>query len=177
MVTLKIITYSSNSLYYWYLFGRDKEHSILSLSSVNTLQLINQEADVPLKMLIFHLHQRKQRGYMYNNKINFKFTKLGTKMASWCGFRTLGSLTNDDNDSNENRKKRKGFRLAKQQLCFAHFFCTFLCRRCTAAMWKCLNLLFVKDGNTRQQLSFSFPELWYSPLEFNSKNICQHLTK
>ena len=24
---------------------------------------------------------------------------------------------------------------------------------------------------------FSFPELWYSPLEFNSKNICQHLTK
>ena len=43
--------------------------------------------------------------------------------------------------------------------------------------WKCLNSRFVEDGNTRQQLSFSFPELWYSPLEFNFKNICQHLTK
>ena len=28
---------------------------------------------------------------------------------------------------------------------------------------------FVEDGNTRQQLSFSFPELWHSPLEFNSR--------
>ena len=35
---------------------------------------------------------------------------------------------------------------------------------------------FVEDGNTRQQLSFSFPELWHSPLEFNSEIICQHLT-
>ena len=26
-------------------------------------------------------------------------------------------------------------------------------------------------------VNFSFPDLWYSPLEFNSKNICQHLTK
>ena len=31
--------------------------------------------------------------------------------------------------------------------------------------------------NTRQRLSFSFPELWYSPLEFNSRKTCQHLTK
>ena len=30
--------------------------------------------------------------------------------------------------------------------------------------------------NTRQRLSSSFPELWYSLLEFNSRNICQHLT-
>lgn len=41
-----------------YLFSRDKEHSILSLSSVDTLQFINQETNVPLKMLVFHL-QRK----------------------------------------------------------------------------------------------------------------------
>ena len=27
---------------------------------------------------------------------------------------------------------------------------------------------FVQDGKTRQQLSFSFPELWYSPLEFKT---------
>ena len=30
--------------------------------------------------------------------------------------------------------------------------------------------------NTRQRLSSSFPELWYSLLEFNSRNIRQHLT-
>ena len=30
--------------------------------------------------------------------------------------------------------------------------------------------------NTRQRLSSSFPELWYSLLEFSSRNICQHLT-
>ena len=28
---------------------------------------------------------------------------------------------------------------------------------------------FAKDANTRQQFSFSFPELRYSPLEFNSE--------
>ena len=35
---------------------------------------------------------------------------------------------------------------------------------------------FVEDVNTRQRLSFSFPELWYSSLELNSKKICQQLT-
>ena len=30
--------------------------------------------------------------------------------------------------------------------------------------------------NTRKRLSSSFLELWYSLLEFNSRNICQHLT-
>ena len=59
-------------------------------------------------MLIFYLHQRKQKGYMYSNKITVKFTKLGTKRASSCGFRTLGSLSYDDRDSNENSKKAMG---------------------------------------------------------------------
>ena len=31
------------------------------------------------------------------------------------------------------------------------------------------NFTFAEDGNKRQQLSFSFPELCCSPLEFNSK--------
>ena len=47
---------------------------------------------------------------------------------------------------------------------------------CSTTTWKCLNSRFVEDGNTWHQLSFSFPELWYSPLEFNSKRKCQHLT-
>ena len=34
---------------------------------------------------------------------------------------------------------------------------------------------FVEDVNTRQRPSFSFPELKYSPLEFNSRKIRQHL--
>ena len=42
--------------------------------------------------------------------------------------------------------------------------------------WKCLISRFVVDVNTRQRLSFSFPELWYSLLEFNSSDICQHVT-
>ena len=42
--------------------------------------------------------------------------------------------------------------------------------------WKCLISRFVVDMNTRQRLSFSFPELWYGLLEFNFREICQHLT-
>ena len=50
-----------------------------------------------------------------------------------------------------------------------HAFCTYLCLRRTTTTWNCLISCFVENGNTRQQLSFSFPELWYSPLEFKSK--------
>ena len=54
--------------------------------------------------------------------------------------------------------------------------CTFLCRHCTTTTWKYLTSRFVEDVSTRQRLSFSFPELWYSLLEFNSGKNCQHLT-
>ena len=69
------------------------------------------------------------------------------------------------------------FRLGKQQLrpCIT-LFCTFFCCRCTTTTWKCLISRFVVDVNTRQQLSFSFLELWNSLLKFNYKKICQHLT-
>ena len=70
------------------------------------------------------------------------------------------------------RQKSKRFRLAKQQLCTCiTLFCTFLCRRCTTTTWKCLISRFVEDGNTGQQPSFSFLELWYSPSELNSQRI------
>ena len=55
-----------------------------------------------------------------------------------------------------------------------HFF-PFLCCHCMTTMWKCLISHFVGGMNRRQQLSFSFPVLWHSPLEFNSRKICQHL--
>ena len=75
------------------------------------------------------------------------------------------------------RQKSNWFRQAKQQLCTCiTFFCTFLCRRCTTPTRNCLISRFVEDGNKKQHLSFSFPELWCSPLEFNCKKLCQHLT-
>ena len=70
------------------------------------------------------------------------------------------------------RQKSKRFRQGKQQLCTCiTLFCTFLCRRCTTTTWKCLISRFVEDGNTGQQLSFSFLELWYSPSELNCQKI------
>ena len=98
---------------------------------------------------------------------------------------TVVTLSRDTNRELKERRRRRQrerqksnwFRFAKQQLCTCiTLFCIFLCRHCTTTTWKCLIWPFVEDGNTRQQLSFSFPELWYSPLEFNSKQICQHLT-
>ena len=75
------------------------------------------------------------------------------------------------------RQKSNRFRQAKQQLCTCiTLFCTFLCRRCTTTTWNYLISRFVEDGNKRQQFSFSLPELWCSPLQFNYNKICQHLT-
>ena len=75
----------------------------------------------------------------------------------------------------QERQKSNRLRLAKQQLCtcimlFVYFFAV------RTTTWKCLISLFVEDVNTREQLSFSFPELQYSLLEFNCRKICQHLT-
>ena len=53
--------------------------------------------------------------------------------------------------------------------------CAFLWRHCTTMTWKYLISRFVEDVNTRQWLSFSFPELRCSLLEFKSKPIRQHL--
>ena len=65
------------------------------------------------------------------------------------------------------RQKSNRLRQAKQQLCTCMtLFCTFLCRRCTTTT----------HVNKRKKLSFSFPELWCSPLEFNSKKNWQNLT-
>ena len=52
-----------------------------------------------------------------------------------------------------------------------HSFGTFLCRHCAGLISR-----FVGGVNTRQRLPFSFLELRYSLLEFNSRKNCQHLT-
>ena len=54
-----------------------------------------------------------------------------------------------------------------------------LCRRCPTTTGNCLSSRLVEDGNKRQQLFFSFPKLWRSPLEFNStpKTFATNLTR
>ena len=77
-----------------------------------------------------------------------------------------------DNDSrgkfyhlvvNENDKKAIGLDKTTTYTCIT-LFCKFLYFRRT-----------ITSVNTRQQLSFSFPELLYSVLEFNSRKNCQHI--
>ena len=79
----------------------------------------------------------------------------------------LGSLNNDD------AKKAMGLDWQNNNLIYTciTLFCTFLCRRCTTTTWNCQISRFVENGNTRQQLSFSFPELWYSFLRIQLKKI------
>ena len=70
------------------------------------------------------------------------------------------------------REKSDSFILAKQQLCTSiTLFCIHFLAVVAGATWKCLISRFVEDGNTRQQLSFCFPELWDCPVEFNSKKL------
>ena len=72
------------------------------------------------------------------------------------------------------RPKSNRFTVAKHQICtcitlfVVHFFAV-IARR--LQRFKCLISRFVKEGNTRQQLYFSFPELWYSSLELSFKKI------
>ena len=96
---------------------------------------------------------------------------------TWSHFWAKGSLSNDNGDSNMNGKKAIGLDWQKQQFCTCiTLFCSFPCRRCTTMTWNCLISRFVEDVNRRQQPSVAFPELWYSPLESNSRQIRQHLT-
>ena len=103
-------------------------------------------------------------------------------LAHWGCFR-LTWLDNTELKQRRQRRKRERqksnrFRLAKQQLCTCiTLFCTFFCRHCTSTTtWKCVVSRFVEDANTRQRLPFSFPELQYGLLKFNSRENCQHLT-
>ena len=75
-------------------------------------------------------------------------------------FMFIGRLSNDDGDINDNGKKAIGLDWQNNNSCTCiTLFCTYFSRRCTTTVGKCLISRFVEDGNTRQQLSFSFPEL------------------
>ena len=89
--------------------------------------------------------------------------------------KTIVSLSNDDGDSNRSSKKAIG--LHWQNNNFAHASCflyTFLCRKDYDV--KMPNFTFCPGHEHKKTNFFSFPELRYSLLEFNSRKICQHLT-
>ena len=90
-----------------------------------------------------------------------RYTKISLKDTYRLLRALLGRLSNDDGGVNENGKTAIGF--GKKQPCTCStLFCTFLCRHCTTTTWrwKCLISRFVEEVNTREQLSFFFPELW-----------------
>ena len=86
----------------------------------------------------------------------------------------IGTLSEDDGDSNKNGKKGIGL-ISKTTTLHVHHITL-----CVPSLHdyevRAPISRFVEDVNTRQRLSFSFPVLWHSPLEFNSRQICQHLT-
>ena len=89
----------------------------------------------------------------------------------------LGSFSNDDGDGDGDEKRQKSKGLDKQNISsarrshfFAHFFDIVARLRRT---WKCLTSRFAEDVKTNNRFLdiFAFPELRYSSLEFNSRNI------
>ena len=84
---------------------------------------------------------------------------------------SIGSLSNDDGDVNENGIKAIGLDSPKKTTLPVHhaFLYIFLSRGCTTTTWNFLILRFVEDGDTGQQLSFSFLELWCSSLNSTPK--------
>ena len=71
------------------------------------------------------------------------------------------------------RQKSNRFSFSRASLFFGQFSAV---TARLSGLWQCLISGFVDDVNTRQRFSFSFPEIWYILLEFNSRKICQHLT-
>ena len=105
----------------------------------------------------------------------FFFFDYDVKLPSFTFYREgNGELKQRRRRQQRERQKTIGLINKTTTLHVHHAFCTFHCRHCTTMKWKRLISRFVKDGNTRQRLSVSFPVLWHSPLEFNSRTICQH---
>ena len=67
---------------------------------------------------------------------------------------TMVTLSRDTNRELKQRRRRRERERQKKAIGF-----DFLCRHFSLTTRKCLISRFVEDGNTRQQLSFSFPEL------------------
>ena len=164
----------------------------VSSTSADTTLLDLHNGDKTLRhvaMVAIFLDLNNPRSCKYGRKkmhvwLSCAWLHSGTKRKPILFFQHLTSLSRKIRELKQRRRRRQRerqksnrFRLTKHKLCTCiTLFCTFLCRRCTNTTWKCLISRFVEDVNTRQRLCFSFPELWYSLLEFNSSKIYQHLT-
>ena len=109
----------------------------------------------------------------------FFFFDYDVKLSSFTFYRE-GNGELKQRRRRQQRERQKRNRFDKQNNNFTrashNALCTFHCYQRTTMKWKRLISRFVGDGNTRQRLPFSFPVLWHSPLEFNARKICQHLT-
>ena len=86
----------------------------------------------------------------------------------------LGSLRNYDDEGNENGEK--SIVLDQQNNNFARASRLFVQALPSLHDYNGKLPKFTFGRGREQQLFFSFPKLWCSPLEFNSKNICEDLT-
>ena len=109
------------------------------------------------------------------NVLLFSCDPIGEPCPSDPGYSShtviLESLSDNDGGGDEDGKKAIILDWQNDNFACASHFLYFLCVRSMTTTWKCLISRFVKDGNSRQQLYFSFPEIWYSLSEFNYKQI------
>ena len=87
----------------------------------------------------------------------------------------IGSFSKDDEDGSENVKKAIGLLSKTTTLHVHHGFLYIALSSLHDYNVKVPNFTFCR-GHERRRLYFSFLELWYSLLEFNSRKICQLLT-
>ena len=107
---------------------------------------------------------------------DFWFT-LGHKWRLGLRRLIIGSLSNDDADGNENGKKGIGLISKTTTLHVHHAFLYISLPSLPDYNVKVPEFTFCRGREHKTTTFFSFPQLWYSPLEFNSKSICQQLTK
>ena len=109
------------------------------------------------------------------NVLLFSCDPIGEPCLSDPGYSSrtviLESLSDNDGSGDEDGKKAIILDWQNDNFARASRFLYFLCGRSMTTTWKCLISRFVKDVNSRQQLYFSFPEIWYSLSEFNYKQI------
>ena len=103
-----------------------------------------------------HLVCKQQQLY---GPVNYRdFRETDPRALSAVMFWTLGSISNDNGDVNENGKKAIGSDGQNNNSARAsRFLCAFLCRHCTTTTRKSLISRFVENVNTRQ-LYFSLRE-------------------
>ena len=90
-----------------------------------------------------------------NKKGTCTVTKLRLNSQNLVWFQNIRELKQRRWQWQQEKKKSNSFKLAKQQLCMCiTLSCKFVYHHCTITTWKGQN---GKDGNSRQQLSFLFP--------------------